>query len=498
MSDNTTEIVVDEVPKRGAGLLLAVAAAFVSPFDCVLVGMIRAGIGIEAICALLGLTREILDYNVVRLDLPIPHDRPRRKRGGRYAWSDEEVRCAIVWRCAGIHPYSIGRAFGRSAGAVRSKLRGLGVPTPSRKILHKVDPANLSRVPPDLGFPVPAGGSAVGPTQHTVVAPKYAASESEPVTSPPTQANFRFTSENAPPPSEPQPEFDATVDDPSEPASSIVSDKNNAELVAIPSALDALSESVAVNPDQNASQETLRPICKAANAPTPLVGPAELVEQYRCDRVRNAETSEDFVRWISLLHAGGMHYKAIAEYTGVSAKGVQGIMNRIHLPRDKDKSKFSWSCDLECGEATLKQWGYVLQRCTNNFALAEDKRPLFWRKKKETYDRKRRYARLQNKELGEYEKYKGTQYTSIVTRAELDKRKQAEAEDSSVPAVGQPARLHASMQLSLPIQRGGSNEQYTVRGQPQAVRPGFSGDSGHAMPGFHARNGGVARSVAHT
>ena len=53
--------------------------------------MIRAGLGVEAICAYLGLSRAVLDYNLVRLDLPTPHDRPRRK-GGRRAWADDELR----------------------------------------------------------------------------------------------------------------------------------------------------------------------------------------------------------------------------------------------------------------------------------------------------------------------------------------------------------------------------------------------------------------------
>jgi hypothetical protein len=47
-------VTVEGVPKAGTGLLLAVAAAIVSPFDCVLAGMIRAGLGVGVICAYLG------------------------------------------------------------------------------------------------------------------------------------------------------------------------------------------------------------------------------------------------------------------------------------------------------------------------------------------------------------------------------------------------------------------------------------------------------------
>ena len=124
-------VAVQQVPKVGTSLLLSVAAAIVCPFDGVLSGMVRAGLGIKAICAYLGLSRAILDHNLLRLDLPTPHDRPRRK-AGRLAWTDEELRCAIYWRLIGVHPESIGLVFSRSANAVRSKVRRIGVPPPDR------------------------------------------------------------------------------------------------------------------------------------------------------------------------------------------------------------------------------------------------------------------------------------------------------------------------------------------------------------------------------
>jgi hypothetical protein len=57
---------VQEIPKGvGANLLLAVA--IVSPFDCILAGMIRVGLGVEAICAYLGISGVVLAYSQIRL-----------------------------------------------------------------------------------------------------------------------------------------------------------------------------------------------------------------------------------------------------------------------------------------------------------------------------------------------------------------------------------------------------------------------------------------------
>ena len=53
---SATTVKVQETPNIETGLLRAVAAAIVCPFDRLLSGMIRAGLGIEAICAYLGLS----------------------------------------------------------------------------------------------------------------------------------------------------------------------------------------------------------------------------------------------------------------------------------------------------------------------------------------------------------------------------------------------------------------------------------------------------------
>ena len=138
-------------PIVGAGWLLSLAAAAVSlPVDALLRGMVAAGQGIQAILDYLGLSRMALEAHIVRLGLPMPHDRPRRRAGGRHPWTDEDVRRLIAWRLTGIHPETIGLRLGRSVGSIRSKSRRLGVPTPDRRCLRKVDPADLADPTPDL------------------------------------------------------------------------------------------------------------------------------------------------------------------------------------------------------------------------------------------------------------------------------------------------------------------------------------------------------------
>ena len=109
----------------------SLAAVVLFPFDDVLRGMVAAGQGIEVLCLFLGLTRSMLDDHLVRLGLPTPHDRALRKPG-THGWSVVDTIRLIGWRVAGVHPEIIGLRLGRSAGAVRSKARRLGLRAPPR------------------------------------------------------------------------------------------------------------------------------------------------------------------------------------------------------------------------------------------------------------------------------------------------------------------------------------------------------------------------------
>jgi len=485
-----TAIAIQQVPRIGTGLLLAVAAAIVCPFDHLLAGMIRAGLSAEAVCSHLGLSRDILDYNLVRLDLPTPHDKPRR-RGGRNAWMDDELRCAIYWRCLGIHPESIGIVFGRSTGAVRSKMRRIGVPAPDRKKLHKVDPGTLDRAAlPEFGFPGPSDehaspppSSAIHPneTDHNVVSTVPGTHQGASAARPPASntkgvrkggkavvpGQRDLTLPSFVPPSKPDLEPAAPID------------------VAV------------VEPAAEAAPKKYVAVCNATDSGEipQVVGPADLIEQYRvAGKVRHPDANEAYLTWLTLLYRGGMHYKAIAAYVGRSASAVQAILYRMQIPRAWDRSKFGWTCDLECAVAELQQWKFELYRCTSKPEIPEKERPLFWRRKGDTGNRRRRSARLKNGELDEYDKYKGGHSVEIMTRAQLEAQRRASGIE---PIVRNASRLHACMQGSLSIQQGSAHEQFALRGHAPAVRSGLPRDARDQMPLAYPRNGSAARPVAH-
>ena len=479
-------IAVREAPKVGASLLLAIAAAVVCPFDSVLTGMIRAGLGVEAICAYLGMSRAIFDYNLIRLDLPTPHDRPRR-RGGRRPWSDDEVRCAIYWRRIGVHPESIGLSFHRSTSAVRNKLYRLGVPAPDRRKLHKVDPATLKHIAPDLGFPVPpeqqvsSATTNSGGMSHTVFAIVPAATETGRAvqTIVLTEKGARTRRDGGAPG---QSELTLLRDVPSRKAKPA-----NVLDVAV------------VDTPREQNREALLPVCKTTDdggrGEARIIGPADLIEQYRvAGKVRYPDTNDAYLKWLTLLYLGGMHYRAMAAYLGRTPSAVQAILYRMQIPRDTDRAKFGRTCDLECAVARMNQWNFELVRCRANPDLPDDKRPLFWRRKNDSGNRKRRCARLKNNEIDEYSKYKGGQTVEIMTRAQLEAQRRM-LNTGSGPQ--QPARLHATMTVSPPIHRGAAHEQFASRGHAPAVRSGLSRNAGKPMPWAYARNGGTARPVAH-
>jgi hypothetical protein len=460
--------------------------------------MIRAGLGVETVCSYLGLSRDVLDYNLVRLDLPTPHDKPRRK-GGRRAWMDDELRCGIYWRCLGIHPESIGIVFGRSAGAVRSKMRRLGVPAPDRKKLHKVDPRTLDRTwLPEFGFPVPYDRQAspqtrtppsppsptihANDTDHNIVSIVPAPRDDAPATSPaalkkkavrkgrkavvPGQRDLTLLT--VVPPSKPEAEPAAAAD---------------AATVEPPAEIAPEEKSVAVCTE-----------IEASDMPR-VVGPADLIEQYRVTgQVRHPEANEAYLTWLTLLYRGGMHYKAMALYLGRSAASVQAILYRTQMPRAGDRSKFGWTCDLECAVAEMQQWKFELYRCNSKPEIPVNKRPLFWRRKSDIGNRRRRCVRLKNKEVDDYAKYKGSESVAIMTRARLEAQRRVSGTDSIVQ---NPSRLHAAMQGSLSIQQGSAHEQFALRGHAPAVRSGLSRDTRDQMPLAYHRNGSAAGPVAH-
>ena len=106
-------------------------------------GMISQGLGIEAICFILALAREVLLDLVVDHGLPTPHDRPMRASSGAREWRQADYALLVTgwlrnWQAAGI-----AESIGRSKASVWAKARRLGFPRRSRRGL--IWPADLLR-----------------------------------------------------------------------------------------------------------------------------------------------------------------------------------------------------------------------------------------------------------------------------------------------------------------------------------------------------------------
>jgi len=103
--------------------------------DLVLEGMIRAGLGIQAICLYLTVSAPELDAWVRRLHLPPPQDVPLRRPAPRRGWTAAEVRQLVDWWGQGIRVGWIAEALGRSKSGIYTKKRRLGLPARDRKSL---------------------------------------------------------------------------------------------------------------------------------------------------------------------------------------------------------------------------------------------------------------------------------------------------------------------------------------------------------------------------
>lgn len=125
--------------------LVGVAAALALPIDAIFSALVKSGLAFDALCAYLGLTREVAFSAVIRLGLPTPSEKPLRKPSGK-GWTVDDIQKLIAWRSTGVHPEVIGQnlSLARSANAVRSKSRRLGLSAPSRKSLFRPLPERLT------------------------------------------------------------------------------------------------------------------------------------------------------------------------------------------------------------------------------------------------------------------------------------------------------------------------------------------------------------------
>lgn len=394
----------EEAPSPGPGPLLSLVAAAVFPFDSVLAGMVAAGQGVAGICLYLGLSRAALDDSLVRLGLRTPHDRPLRKPG-RFGWSAQDIMRLIVWRVAGVHPESIGERLGRNANAVRAKCRRLGVPTPSRKLLHRVDHAAL--VDPAPGFAAPALRSV-----QTVEKPP----SKLPATVCGTAAGAAVWSGDAVSPvAPPSPVVEVPAPESPRPAPS-AAEQTQRELALF--RIVPCDDQVIPAPPAPVRRAPVSPViptppapsCKAPVSPvTPIIptapeavrpAPAPDPLQLLMAGKRDVQRNEEICMAVALRYFAGQHYKAAARDAGISPGRMATLQYRLEIPRDLRRSKFGESYDEERGKANLERSGYEMVKCKQNGVW-------FFRKKK---DRASvtvcRAVRKDRGLISEYDRYK--------------------------------------------------------------------------------------------
>ncbi len=133
-ADSSVHDVPSAVAAMATGTLHEVSAAPKgSEYGSLVAGMISHGLGIEAICFILTLAREVLLDLVVDQGLPTPHNRPMRASTGPRAWRQADYGLLVMgwllnWQAAGI-----AETIGRSKGSVWAKARRLGFPRRDRR-----------------------------------------------------------------------------------------------------------------------------------------------------------------------------------------------------------------------------------------------------------------------------------------------------------------------------------------------------------------------------
>ncbi|ACB97390.1 hypothetical protein [Beijerinckia indica] len=124
-------------------------ASVLQSLDLILMGMVGAGLGIEALCLYFDLTRIQLCERLLALDLEMPADKPIRRFAGKNPWSVEDIRHLIRWWSDGIHVKSIAPSLARSENAIRAKARRIGLPRRDRRLLSYQDLPPLKPLPLD-------------------------------------------------------------------------------------------------------------------------------------------------------------------------------------------------------------------------------------------------------------------------------------------------------------------------------------------------------------
>ena len=104
-----------------------------------LTGMLGRGLGIDALCLFLALTRDVLLDLVVQFDLPTPHDRPIRRTGHRHAWGPSDYSTLLAGWLGHWPTACIAQEIKRSRGSIWAKTRRMGLPRRDRQSLSWPD-----------------------------------------------------------------------------------------------------------------------------------------------------------------------------------------------------------------------------------------------------------------------------------------------------------------------------------------------------------------------
>ncbi|CAN2536429.1 hypothetical+protein [Methylocapsa aurea] len=148
-----------------AGLLLALLGRELASAEGLIEGMLRAGLGVDAIAAYLGSARTTILDEISDRGIPIGLDqleKPFRPR--KNAWSLTDHTLFIVgWTC-GVHVPALAEFLGRSAGSLYGKRRRIGLPTRraakadgSRKSMRPKKPAAATTTTRDAASALATG-----------------------------------------------------------------------------------------------------------------------------------------------------------------------------------------------------------------------------------------------------------------------------------------------------------------------------------------------------
>ena len=350
-------------PIVGAGWLLSLAGAAVSlPVDTLLRGMVAAGQGIQAILDYLGLSRMALEAHIVRLGLPMPHDRPRRRAGGPHPWTDEDVRRLIAWRLTGVHPESIGLRLGRSVGSIRSKSRRLGVPTPDRRSLRKVDPADLADSTTDLWVgqqpsqafdPTPsqrcgtaAGAPSVGGVNHNSITEPDAAYAVAAGAVAPAQGALDLGNSDASAASVQGVSTRARRGQGARQSGNRKQGQRELGLLQVVAGTDIAEARVPI---------------PATHRDVDLAGDLTWM-----GRMSSPQKNEIYVWTLGLLFMSGLHWREIAERIGRKPGAVRTMRTNFGIPVAKDRRLLTMEFDECVGKMTCVISKYIVKRCVES------------------------------------------------------------------------------------------------------------------------------------